>query len=373
MFSRRIKVNFELYKSHCSGFCVSVLVPEQQFTVSSFLQSDIRNSFFIYTDETDVNRIALKAPDDRIGELWAPNAIFGYFGLEKKEIKTGHRSVSIREIIDKCKFVGIVDCQDMMHVLFQPIQTKEWRVDPLNIATVHFLTILAAPVKAVTRFIDHHANTFKKERCNLNYLFEEFNLFQKKLDQRLAALPYHHALSDELLDVVINDAFLYDDLETAEPIEEPIEEPIAHTIAHAEPIAEPAEEDPLANIQKRHENVERKLLIFFDQAKKDIDAFLSNKRKRQEDEHALLLELEESKTKTAAIELRRTQNIESIPPFYRGTPFEQKIAAVFHEIAQEELAVFRNEQTITPLIQSLQAIPPSIHTLLKLETFADAI
>lgn len=165
---------------------VAVLLPKDPVSVKDFVER--YDAYFVYADEDGVRRIALPGRDDRPaynGDFWRPGTFTGVFGFQsirnKPPISTGSRSKDVRDLIDKYTFVGVLDCQELMQHLFLAStkdSVKKWIKELANIATTYFLTVKAAPVKAVERFIEKHLPSFDKDDFSLDSLFATFDVFQ---------------------------------------------------------------------------------------------------------------------------------------------------------------------------------------------------
>jgi len=165
---------------------VAVLIPRDHISIKTFVET--YDAYFVYTDEDGIHRIALPGRDDRPaynGDFWRPGTFTGVFGFQslhhKPPIATGSRSKDVRDLIDHYTFVGILDCKELMDTLFlAPTKesVKKWIKVPSNVASTYFLTVKAAPVNAVDRFIEKHNASFLKEDFSFDSLFNLFDVYQ---------------------------------------------------------------------------------------------------------------------------------------------------------------------------------------------------
>jgi hypothetical protein len=176
---------------------VAVIIPCERISVKTFVE--LFNSYFVYKDEEGVHRIALPGTnpiDGRQsfnGDFWTPGSFTGCFGFQglqaKSSIATGSRSKDVRALIDRYTFVGVLDCQELMQTLFLSASNeslKKWIKLPANIASTYLLTVKAATVESVDRFL--RANPDVLVDIDIEAMSTRFALFDAEIKSILDAV-----------------------------------------------------------------------------------------------------------------------------------------------------------------------------------------
>lgn len=130
------------------------------------------DAFFAYNDQDGVPRIAYPQRSSITfkGFFLVPERTFGF---QHSSIFTGSRTIDVRSTIDRFNFIGVLDCQELMRMLFMNnSRIKDWVRDPVNIATTYLLTVKGATVEIVEQFLKAYPIDF----ATLSSSFDFFEL-----------------------------------------------------------------------------------------------------------------------------------------------------------------------------------------------------
>lgn len=164
---------------------LAVWIMPNPFTMKQYLNA--YKACFVYSDH-GILRVAV--PHRQFFLVPATR-----FGLHHSKVVTGSRTLELD--LDHCTFIGVVDCQEIMQLLFTDgLLIADYK----TVATVYLLTVKAASVKSVKRFFDEQI-VFKLDTFDsFESLWMTFNTFHAILDSLNTPHPTLVDLALQILD-----------------------------------------------------------------------------------------------------------------------------------------------------------------------------